>query len=84
MKISAKLGDVVKWQSQSRGSWTEKSGSTVDLHTLAFAIFGISLSHSGICKTLGLPVEPKPHHALYGARSEAAAFKALFAMLKKD
>lgn len=54
---------------------------TVDLHTLAFAILGKSLSHENICRELGLPVEPKPHHALEGARSERNAFMLLSRML---
>lgn len=50
---------------------------TVDLHSVAFAKFGESLSHEKICLKLGLPVEPKPHNALLGARSERDAFKLL-------
>lgn len=50
---------------------------TVDLHSVAFMVFRESLKHSDICKRLGLPPEPTPHHALYGARSERDAFKLL-------
>lgn len=51
---------------------------TLDLHSVAFTVLGRSLSHAGICEALGLPTEPKPHHALHGARSERDAFKRLF------
>jgi DNA polymerase III epsilon subunit-like protein len=50
---------------------------TLDLHSLAFAKLGKSLSHEGICDALGMPREPKPHNALAGARSERDAFKLL-------
>lgn len=50
---------------------------TIDLHSLAFAKFKESLTHERICQLLGLPVEPKPHNALSGARSERAAFQIL-------
>lgn len=50
---------------------------TVDLHSLAYGRFGESLSHEEICIKLGLQPEPKPHHALYGARSEKEAIKLL-------
>jgi len=53
---------------------------TVDLHSLAYFVFGKSMKHSEICTALGLPQEPKPHHALEGARSEYQAFKKLFAV----
>lgn len=55
---------------------------TVDLHTLAFAAFGESLSSSAICEKLGIPPEPKPHNALRGARAEYACFKALLPVLR--
>lgn len=51
---------------------------TLDLHSVAFAKLGRSLSHAGICDALGLPQEPNPHNALAGARSERDAFKILF------
>lgn len=51
---------------------------TLDLHSVAFTVLGKSLSHAGICEALSLPTEPKPHHALHGARSERDAFKRLF------
>jgi len=47
---------------------------TLDLHSVAFAKLGRSLSHEGICTALGLPKEPNPHNALAGARSEREAF----------
>jgi DNA polymerase III epsilon subunit-like protein len=50
---------------------------TLDLHSVAFAKLGRSLSHESICEALGLPKEPKPHNALAGARSERDAFKLL-------
>jgi DNA polymerase III epsilon subunit-like protein len=49
----------------------------VDLHSVAFARFGKSMSLDGILKELGLEPEPKPHNALTGARLEALAFKLL-------
>jgi len=57
---------------------------TVDLHSIAFAVFGKSMKHSDICLALGLPAEPKPHNALSGARSERDAFRELFAMQTID
>lgn len=48
---------------------------TVDLHSLAFLVFGRSMKHSDICVALGLPPEPKPHNALSGAQSEANALR---------
>lgn len=51
---------------------------TVDLHSIAYARFGESLTHEQICLKLGLMPEPKPHNALQGARSERAAFQMLF------
>jgi DNA polymerase III epsilon subunit-like protein len=53
---------------------------TVDLHSVAYSVLHKSLSHSDICRALGLEPEPKPHNALAGARSERAALMALFAM----
>lgn len=50
---------------------------TLDLHSVAYAKFGESLSLDGILQKLGLPPEPKPHNALTGARVEYAAFKKL-------
>ncbi len=50
---------------------------TVDLHSIAYAKFGESLSHEQICVKLGLEPEPKPHNALEGAKSEAAALRIL-------
>jgi len=51
---------------------------TVDLHSVAFSVLHESLSHSDICRRLGLQPEPKPHNALEGARSERNAFMELF------
>lgn len=50
---------------------------TLDLHSVAFAKLGKSLSHEGICEAMGLPKEPRPHNALTGARSERDAIKLL-------
>lgn len=49
----------------------------VDLHSVAFATFGKSLSLDGILNELGLASEPKPHNALTGAKLEAEAFRRL-------
>jgi DNA polymerase III epsilon subunit-like protein len=57
---------------------------TVDLHTVAFAMWGESLSHEKICERLGLPQEPKPHNALDGAVSEAACFRLLLPIVKNS
>jgi DNA polymerase III epsilon subunit-like protein len=51
----------------------------LDLHSVAFATFCKSLCHKEICLALGLPPEPEPHNALFGAKSEAECFKKLFA-----
>lgn len=53
------------------------SKRSVDLHSVAFAAFGESLSLDGILKKLGLQPEPKPHNALTGARLELIALKIL-------
>lgn len=50
---------------------------TVDLHSIAYAKFGKSLTHEQICIELGLPPEPKPHNALEGALSERNTFRRL-------
>lgn len=52
---------------------------SVDLHSVAFAKLGKSLSLDGILIALGLTPEPKPHNALTGARLERDAFKRLLA-----
>lgn len=57
---------------------------TVDLHSLAFAVFGESLSHEKICDRLFIPPEPKPHHALKGALSERRAITKLLEMLRGE
>lgn len=48
---------------------------SVDLHSVAFAKFGKSMSLDGILQAVGLAPEPKPHNALTGARLERDAFK---------
>lgn len=50
---------------------------SVDLHSVAYAKLGQSLGLDGILKAVGLAPEPKPHHALTGARLEHEAFKVL-------
>lgn len=50
---------------------------SVDLHSVAYAQLGKSLSLDGILMAVGLSPEPKPHHALNGARLERDAFKRL-------
>lgn len=50
---------------------------SVDLHSVAFAKLGKSLSLDGILQAVGLTPEPKPHNALTGARLERDAFKLL-------
>ena len=47
---------------------------TVDLHSLAYLVFGQSLKLSAICEKLGVPPEPKPHNALNGARVTRECF----------
>ncbi len=61
---------------------------TVDLHSLCYAHYlkrGLSppekdknnLNTDAILKYVGLPSQPKPHHALTGAKMEAEAFSRL-------
>ncbi len=50
---------------------------SVDLHSVAYAKLGKSLSLDGILQAVGLAPEPKPHNALNGARLERDAFKLL-------
>lgn len=50
---------------------------SLDLHSVAFAKLGKSLSLDRILQTVGLELEPKPHNALTGARLERDAFKRL-------
>ena len=50
----------------------------LDMHSVAFGRFFLSLRHSEICKALLLKPEPCPHHALTGALSEVAIFRKLF------
>jgi DNA polymerase III epsilon subunit-like protein len=66
----------------SLGDWGVKwpfGHRSVDLHSVAFAKLGKSLSLDGILIELGLEPEPKPHNALVGARLERDAFKKLLA-----
>lgn len=56
---------------------------TVDLHSIAYTKFGEELSHEQICVKLGLEPEVKPHHALFGARSERDALKILLKDLRR-
>lgn len=60
--------DFLSWQFGHR---------SVDLHSIAYARFGKSLSLDGILQALGLEPEPKPHNALVGAKLEAEAFRRL-------
>ncbi len=53
---------------------------TVDLHTIAYLRFGVSLSLNKICVRLGMGKETNPHNALTGAQFEARAFSLLFTM----
>lgn len=53
------------------------SRRSIDLHSVAYARFGDSMSLDGILKACGLAPEPKPHNALTGARLERDAFKVL-------
>lgn len=57
---------------------------SVDLHTLAFAVFGESLSHEDICKRLHFAPEPKPHNALLGAKSEAVCINYLLESISNE
>lgn len=50
---------------------------SLDLHSVAFAKSGKSLSLDGILEYVGLKPEPKPHNALVGATLEREAFKLL-------
>jgi len=50
---------------------------SVDLHSIAYAQLGKSLSLDGILMAVGLQAEVKPHNALTGARLERDAFKRL-------
>ena len=52
---------------------------TLDLHSVAYAKFGKSLSLDGILKELGMAPEEKPHNGLTGAMLET---KALHLLLK--
>lgn len=66
--IHRREGIVPTWQFGYR---------SVDLHSVAFAKLGKSLSLDGILQAVGLAPEPKPHNALTGARLEREAFKRL-------
>ncbi len=62
---------------------------TVDLHTLAYmhrmknypSVSETKMTSENIYKYLDLPVEPRPHNALTGAKYETVAFKALLGRL---
>ena len=53
------------------------SRRSVDLHSVAYAKWKVSLGLDGILNKLGLPSEQKPHNALTGAKLERDAFKKL-------
>lgn len=61
---------------QDEYPWTFGHRS-LDLHSVAYAKFGKSLSLDGILKALGLEAEAKPHNALTGARLERDTFRFL-------
>ncbi len=48
---------------------------SVDLHSVAYALWHRSMSLDSILRELGLEPEPKPHNALVGARLEAQALR---------
>lgn len=50
---------------------------SIDIHSISFARYGESLSLDGILKACGLTAEPRPHHALTGARLERDVLKVL-------
>lgn len=67
----------VHWEGiKDIGGWPFGHRS-VDLHSVAYAKLGQSLSLDGILKAVGLAPEPKPHNALTGALLEHEAFKLL-------
>jgi DNA polymerase III epsilon subunit-like protein len=73
--------DILFLERIHNSGWFPKWGfgfRTVDLHSVAYSVLHKSLSHSDICRALGIEPEPKPHNALYGARSERAALMELF------
>jgi DNA polymerase III alpha subunit (gram-positive type) len=51
---------------------------SLDLHSLAFLVFGESLCMGEICDKLKVQRESKIHNALEGATAEAACFRELF------
>ena len=51
---------------------------TIDLHSIAFACFGESLTTNQIYEKLNMDREPDPHNALTGAEMETKAFNKLF------
>ncbi len=50
----------------------------LDLHSVSFERFHVSLNHVQTCQSLLLEPEDKPHHALKGALSEARCFRKFF------
>ena len=71
--------EAVEWSSpdgMKKPKWPFGYRS-VDLHSVAYAKLGKSLSLDGILTAVGLKPEPKPHNALTGARLERDAFKLL-------
>lgn len=57
------------------------SRRSVDLHSVAYAATGKSLGLDDILRACGLRPEPKPHHALTGAKLERDAFRVLLPKL---
>lgn len=77
-KGEGRLGTDVNAETSHLKKWPFGHRS-VDLHSVAFAKLGKSLSLDGILQAVGLQSEPKPHNALTGARLERDAFKLLLA-----
>ena len=65
---SSPFADMPKWPFGHR---------SVDIHSIAYAQLGKSLSLDGVLMAVGLSAEQKPHNALTGARLERDAFKRL-------
>ena len=66
--------------SRARTCW-QFGHKYIDLHSMAFLVFGESLSHEKIALKLSLDPEEKPHNALSGAKSELNCINELFQML---
>ena len=69
--------DFCNYNFKQTGVKTKFPHRTVDLHTIAYAKFGRSMTADDIYIELGMPPEPKPHNALRGAIVEAIAFHKL-------